>query len=202
MAQQPAQAGYKIVNRIVDWITNDRMQLLNITDRVNDIVRKSGVRDGIVHLQSLHTTSAVFINEWQDALLHDVRTFFDQVVQREHYYRHNDPDLLRLRAQECGFAHARHVDGPDAVPAGAQRERVAGHLAEHHFRGVRRSPQPFACRFRFPESDGGCRGSSPLSRLNGFFPRWRTQLREAISLKSRIIRTPKRSFATRPSASC
>src|SRR5579862_8925405 len=89
----PSEAGhYKVFNRIIDWITNDRLQLLNITERVNEIVRKSGVRDGIVHLQSLHTTSAVFINEWQDALLHDVRTFFEQVVQREQYYRHNDPE--------------------------------------------------------------------------------------------------------------
>ena len=86
-----SQGGYKVFNRIVDWITNDRLQLLNITERINEIVRKSGVRDGIVHLQSLHTTSAVFINEWQDALLHDVRSFFEQVVQREQYYRHNDP---------------------------------------------------------------------------------------------------------------
>jgi secondary thiamine-phosphate synthase enzyme len=88
---QAGQSGYKVFNRIVDWITNDRLQLLNITERVNEIVRKSGVRDGIVHLQSLHTTSAVFINEWQDALLHDVRTFFEEVVQGDQYYRHNDP---------------------------------------------------------------------------------------------------------------
>ena len=86
-----APGGYKIVSRIVDWITSDRLQLLNVTERVNEIVRKSGVRDGLVHLQSLHTTSAVFINEWQDALLHDVRTFFEEVVEREQYYRHNDP---------------------------------------------------------------------------------------------------------------
>src|SRR5690348_1828791 len=86
------QGGYKVFNKIIDWITNDRMQLLNITDRINEIVRKSGVRDGLVHLQSLHTTSAVFINEWQDALLHDVKTFFEQVVLREQYYRHNDPE--------------------------------------------------------------------------------------------------------------
>ncbi|MBM3726515.1 MAG: YjbQ family protein [Acidobacteria bacterium] len=86
-------ANYKVFHRIVDWITNDRMQLLNITDRVNEIVRKSGVRDGMVHLQSLHTTTAVFLNEWQDALLHDVRNFFDQVVHREQYYRHNDPEF-------------------------------------------------------------------------------------------------------------
>jgi secondary thiamine-phosphate synthase enzyme len=98
---QPAPGGYKVFNRIVDWITNDRLQLLNITERVNEIVRKSGVRDGIVHLQSLHTTSAVFINEWQDALLHDVRSFFEQVVQRDQYYRHNDPNYSDCERQNA-----------------------------------------------------------------------------------------------------
>ena len=88
----PAQSTYKVFSKILDWITNDRTQVLNITERINEIVRKSGVRDGLVHLQSLHTTTAVFLNEWQDALLHDVRTFFDTVVQRDQYYRHNDPN--------------------------------------------------------------------------------------------------------------
>jgi secondary thiamine-phosphate synthase enzyme len=86
-----APAGFRIFNRVVDWITNDRMQLLNVTDRINEIVRKSGIRDGIVHMQSLHTTTAVFINEWQEALLHDVRGFLDELVKREGYFRHNDP---------------------------------------------------------------------------------------------------------------
>jgi secondary thiamine-phosphate synthase enzyme len=95
------QGGFKIFNRIVDWITSDRMQLINITDRVNEIVRKSGVRDGMVHLQSLHTTTAVFINEWQDALLHDVRTFLDDVVQRDNSWRHNDPQYSDCERQNA-----------------------------------------------------------------------------------------------------
>ena len=86
-------SGYKVFNRIIDWITSERMQLLNITERINEIVRKSGVRDGLVHLQSLHTTSAVFLNEWQDALLHDVKNFFEEVVVPGQYYRHNDPQF-------------------------------------------------------------------------------------------------------------
>ena len=86
-------AGFKMFNRIVDWITNDRMQLINVTDRNNDIVRKSGIRDGMVHLQSLHTTTAVFINEWQDALLNDVRRFLEELVNRENSWRHNDPSF-------------------------------------------------------------------------------------------------------------
>src|SRR6266403_1441117 len=86
-------SGYKVFNRIVDWITSERMQLINITDRINEIVHKSGVRDGLVHLQSLHTTTAVFINEWQDALLHDVKSFLDQIVTRDQGWRHNDPQF-------------------------------------------------------------------------------------------------------------
>ena len=85
-------ASFKIFNRVIDWITSDRMQLINITERINEIVRKSGVRDGIVHLQSLHTTTAVFLNEWQDALIHDAKTFFDSVVNGQGYWRHNDPE--------------------------------------------------------------------------------------------------------------
>jgi secondary thiamine-phosphate synthase enzyme len=88
-----APGGFKMFNRIVDWITSERLQLINITDRINEVVRKSGVRDGLVHLQSLHTTTAVFINEWQDALLNDVRGFLEQLVSRDYGWRHNDPQF-------------------------------------------------------------------------------------------------------------
>lgn len=88
----PAEPGaFRLFVRILDWITQDRVQLINITDRINDIVRKSGIRDGVVHLQSLHTTTALFLNEWQDALLHDVRTILDQIVGPNFAWRHNDP---------------------------------------------------------------------------------------------------------------
>src|ERR1700719_4867931 len=90
-AETSSTGGYKVFNRIVDWITSERMQLLNITERINELVRKSGIRDGLVHLQSLHTTSAVFLNEWQDALLHDVKRFLEDVVARDMDWRHNDP---------------------------------------------------------------------------------------------------------------
>jgi secondary thiamine-phosphate synthase enzyme len=90
---QPAEApsGFRMFNRVVDWITTERLQLINVTDRINEIVRKSGIRDGIVHLQSLHTTAAVFLSEWQDALLHDVRSYLDVLVPTNADWRHNDP---------------------------------------------------------------------------------------------------------------
>ncbi len=107
-ATRPSNEGaYKVFNRVVEWITKDRLDLVNITDRINDIVRKSGIREGLVHLQSLHTTTGVFLSEWQGALLEDVRTFFEQAVEREQYWRHNDPQF-----SDCERANAdSHMRG-------------------------------------------------------------------------------------------
>jgi len=103
----PSPAQFRIFNRVIDWVTTDRVQLLNITERINEIVRKSGVREGLVHLQSLHTTTSVFLNEWQDALLADVRTFIDELVARERDWRHNDP-----RYSDCERGNAdSHIRG-------------------------------------------------------------------------------------------
>ena len=85
------QGAYRVVHKVVDWITTERTELFNITERINDIVRKSGIREGLVHLQSLHTTTSVFINEWQDALLEDIKTYIDASVARDYPWRHNDP---------------------------------------------------------------------------------------------------------------
>src|SRR5271157_3512792 len=78
-----AAPGFRIQSRIVDFITADRTQLMNITERINEIVRRSGISDGIVHLQSLHTTTGLAIGEWQDALLEDFKGFVESCVPRD-----------------------------------------------------------------------------------------------------------------------
>ena len=77
----------------MDWITSERMQLINITDRINEIVRKSGIRDGMVHLQSLHTTTAVFHQRMAGrAFARRAHVPGRRWRSRENYWRHNDPE--------------------------------------------------------------------------------------------------------------
>jgi secondary thiamine-phosphate synthase enzyme len=105
--EQPAAAqGVKTFCRIVDCITNEKFELINATDRINEIVNKSGIKDGVVHLQSLHTTMAVFINEWQDALLHDFKTLLEQIVTPDWPWRHNDPACSDCERQNA-VSHLR-----------------------------------------------------------------------------------------------
>ena len=40
--EQRAAPGVKTFVRIVDWISNEKFELINVTDRINEVVSKSG----------------------------------------------------------------------------------------------------------------------------------------------------------------
>ncbi len=86
-----ATGSYRVASTVVKIQTEQREELHNLTAIVRDFVKSSGVQDGLVIISSLHTTSAIFINEWQDALVHDVKTYLAEFIAKDVYYRHNDP---------------------------------------------------------------------------------------------------------------
>ena len=86
-----ATGTYRVVSTLVKVQTQDREELHNMTQLVRDFVKSSGIRAGSVTISSLHTTSAIFISEWQEALMHDVKAYLASAVSKDNYYRHNDP---------------------------------------------------------------------------------------------------------------
>ena len=83
--------------------TGDRLQFMDLTKRIRDRLQRYNIKQGLVILSSLHTTTALFINEWQEALIHDLRVLLDRLVREQDGYRHNDP-----RYSDCdrGNAHS------------------------------------------------------------------------------------------------
>lgn len=85
----------------IRYKTRERLELINITRDLNEVVRKHGMRAGFLLVQSLHTTTAVFINEFQQALLDDIKSFLERLVGRIEYWRHNDPKLSECSRQNA-----------------------------------------------------------------------------------------------------
>src|SRR5688500_6659016 len=77
---QPTSGGLATVvsGHVFDLTTRHRFELINLTQRVEELVAKTGIRQGFALLQSLHSTAALFVNEWQEALLVDFRTLLEQ----------------------------------------------------------------------------------------------------------------------------
>jgi secondary thiamine-phosphate synthase enzyme len=114
--------------------TDERIEVVDLTNRIMDSVRRSGVREGIVSLWSMHTTCAVFINEFQTALLSDIKRFLEQMVARDAAWMHNDPahsdcDRMNadshLRAMLLGHSLTLQVSGGEVVLGQWQRVLLA-----------------------------------------------------------------------------
>src|ERR1700723_2769099 len=99
-------AGLQMYLETLCYKTRERLELINITKDLNEVVRKNGLKAGLVLVQSLHTTTAVFINEFQQALLDDIKSFLERLVGRMDYWRHNDPELSECSRQNAD-AHLR-----------------------------------------------------------------------------------------------
>lgn len=65
--------------------TSKSIELINITDKVQEIVEKSGVDDALVNISTKHTTSAVVINEDEKGLKNDVVSLLEKIIPNDSY---------------------------------------------------------------------------------------------------------------------
>jgi secondary thiamine-phosphate synthase enzyme len=70
--------------------TTRRAELIEITDELSRIVERAGLREGILVAQTLHTTSALTINENADPdVKHDLLAKLERLIPHEEpFYRH------------------------------------------------------------------------------------------------------------------
>jgi len=92
MEATSAAGGFKVHAETVTVQTEQRVELVDLTERIMSYARATGIREGLGHIWSMHTTCAVFINEAQHALHADIKSFLEQMVARDAEWLHNDPD--------------------------------------------------------------------------------------------------------------
>jgi secondary thiamine-phosphate synthase enzyme len=98
-------------NRL-EFATSHSTEFVDITDRIRDEVKSAGLRNGRVHLQSLHTTLGLAVNENEPLLLRDFQTLLERVAPAGAGYQHDDfTRRLDIRIDEPvnGHAHCRQL---------------------------------------------------------------------------------------------
>ncbi len=94
-------------------------QAIDITARVREAVKRSGVERGVCHLMVLHSTAAVAINETADPNIGvDVLTALDRAVERRSNWLHNridDNAPSHIKASILGPSELLSVDDGEVV---------------------------------------------------------------------------------------
>lgn len=114
-----------------------RRQIVSIHDQVAELVRESGVREGLALVNAMHITASVFINDNESGLHSDYEKWLEKLAPEKPYsqYAHNG-------AEDNADAHLkRQVMGREVVVAITEGRLHLGpweHIFYYEFDGCRR----------------------------------------------------------------
>jgi secondary thiamine-phosphate synthase enzyme len=99
--------------------TRHPTEFVDLTDHLEKLVAGIGVGSGILNVQTLHTTTAILVNEHEPLLLDDFQRLLERAAPVDARYRHDDTTVrtVNVTAEERanGHAHCRALMLPSSV---------------------------------------------------------------------------------------
>jgi secondary thiamine-phosphate synthase enzyme len=99
--------------------TSRAAEFVDITGRIHETVADAGVRDGLVNVQTMHTTTAVLVNEHEPLLLLDFAALLARLAPEHGAYRHDDMAARTVNLapgeRPNGHAHCRALFMPSSA---------------------------------------------------------------------------------------
>ncbi|MEI7539609.1 MAG: secondary thiamine-phosphate synthase enzyme YjbQ [Candidatus Saccharibacteria bacterium] len=98
-----------IKNKTLEYKTKGEYEFEDVTEAVFEFVKDSGVKNGLVNVQTLHTTAAVIVNENEPLLIEDMKNNFREIAKKDIYYGHNDFEIRTVNMcglDECKNGHS------------------------------------------------------------------------------------------------
>jgi secondary thiamine-phosphate synthase enzyme len=72
------------------WFNTSRQrEYINITQKVADLVARSGIKEGMVLVSAMHITAGVYVNDAEDGLIADIDEWLEHLAPFREDYRHH-----------------------------------------------------------------------------------------------------------------
>ena len=93
--------------------THERIEFIHITDDIQNIVNESGIKEGLILINPMHITAAVYINDNEGGLIQDYQKWLKQLAPMDKdMWKHN------LTGEDNAYAHLwRTIMGRESTVA-------------------------------------------------------------------------------------
>jgi len=88
----------KIFNETYEFSTKGEIDFVDLTDKVHEVVEKSNVKNGLVHIFAPHATGILILTEHEHGLLNDIRRFLENIIPKRGGYQHPSNAHSHLRS--------------------------------------------------------------------------------------------------------
>ena len=69
--------------------TTKKREFINITSDVNDVLKKSGIQEGMILVSAMHITAGVYVNDAESGLIQDIEDWLQKLAPEGPDYRHH-----------------------------------------------------------------------------------------------------------------
>ena len=69
--------------------TKRRYEMVHITPQVEEIVRRSGIDDGLCFVSPMHITAAIYVNDDEEGLIEDIGEWLEKLAPARPEYKHH-----------------------------------------------------------------------------------------------------------------
>ena len=118
------------------WMeTKERYQIIPITDKVQEIIQRSGIIDGMVLVNPMHITASVYVNDLEYGLHTDIMSTLERLAPYFGISGESGPEYLHHRTgEDNGDAHLkRQLLGQQVTMAISNRELHLGPWEQIHY---------------------------------------------------------------------
>ncbi|MEM3623211.1 MAG: secondary thiamine-phosphate synthase enzyme YjbQ [Candidatus Bathyarchaeia archaeon] len=91
-------SNFKVFNASHSFSTKGEIDFIDLTDKVQETVSKSGVKNGLVHVFAPHATGIIILTENEYGLLDDIKAFLEKIIPKHQAYRHPSNAHAHLRS--------------------------------------------------------------------------------------------------------
>ncbi len=98
--------------RYINVKSRSRTEFIDITDKIQEVLKETGVESGICYLFVPHTTAGVTINEGADpSVQRDIQALLNKVIPFEGDYHHREGNSsAHIKASVVGISHYVFID--------------------------------------------------------------------------------------------
>jgi secondary thiamine-phosphate synthase enzyme len=88
----------KVFNESFIFSTKGEIDFTDLTGKVHQVVKKSGIKNGLIHVFAPHATGIIILTEHEPMLDSDIKDFLEKLIPKRGNYRHPSNAHSHLRS--------------------------------------------------------------------------------------------------------
>jgi secondary thiamine-phosphate synthase enzyme len=100
----------RVINHIIELKTTTTLDFIDLTEKIKERIKETGITNGVINIQSLHTTMAIIVNEAEPLLIDDMKKLLEKLAPRTAEYLHDNFEIrtVNMCDGECANGHAHN----------------------------------------------------------------------------------------------